>query len=46
MTDLVDDAAGALEEGFGEAVPVLGMSTGGSLALQLAADRPGWSLGS
>ena len=41
MTDLTNDYAEALEEEFGEPVDVLGISTGGSLALQLAADRPG-----
>lgn len=40
MTDLVDDYAGALEGEFGEPVRVLGMSTGGSIALQLAVERP------
>src|SRR3712207_2271248 len=41
MVDLANDYAGALEEEFGGPVDVLGISTGGSLALQLAADRPG-----
>ncbi len=41
MTDLVNDYAEALDEEFGGPVDVLGISTGGSLALQLAADRPG-----
>ena len=40
MTDLVNDYAEALEEEFGEPVDVLGISTGGSIALELAADRP------
>jgi pimeloyl-ACP methyl ester carboxylesterase len=40
MTDLANDYAEALEEEFGELVDVLGISTGGSIALQLAADRP------
>jgi pimeloyl-ACP methyl ester carboxylesterase len=40
MTDLTNDYAEALDEEFGEPVDVLGISTGGSLALQLAADRP------
>jgi pimeloyl-ACP methyl ester carboxylesterase len=41
MTDLANDYAVALEEEFGGPVDVLGISTGGSIALQLAADRPG-----
>jgi pimeloyl-ACP methyl ester carboxylesterase len=41
MEDLANDYAGALEDGFGGPVDVLGISTGGSLAPQLAADRPG-----
>jgi pimeloyl-ACP methyl ester carboxylesterase len=41
MGDLANDYAEALEDGFGRPVDVLGISTGGSLALQLAADRPG-----
>lgn len=41
MTDLANDYAGALEDEFGWPLDVLGISTGGSLALQLAADRPG-----
>jgi len=40
MSDLAEDYAGALEDGFDGPVDVLGISTGGSLALQLAADRP------
>ena len=40
MTDLANDYAEALEEEFGGPVDVLGISTGGSLALQLAAERP------
>jgi pimeloyl-ACP methyl ester carboxylesterase len=40
MTDLANDYARALEEEFGGPVDVLGISTGGSIALQLAADRP------
>jgi pimeloyl-ACP methyl ester carboxylesterase len=40
MADLANDYAEALEDGFGGPVEVLGISTGGSLALQLAADRP------
>ena len=38
MADLANDFAEALEDGFGGPVAVLGISTGGSLALQLAAD--------
>lgn len=41
MADLAEGYAGALEDGFGAPVDVLGISTGGSIALQLAADRPG-----
>jgi pimeloyl-ACP methyl ester carboxylesterase len=41
MTDLGNDYAEALEEEFGRHVDVLGISTGGSIALQLAADQPG-----
>ncbi len=41
MGDLADDYAGALEDGFGGPADVLGISTGGSIALQLAVDRPG-----
>jgi pimeloyl-ACP methyl ester carboxylesterase len=40
MEDLANDYAGALDEMFQKPVDVLGISTGGSLALQLAADRP------
>jgi pimeloyl-ACP methyl ester carboxylesterase len=40
MEDLANDYAVALDEEFGEPVNVLGISTGGSLAMQLAADRP------
>ena len=40
MAGLAQDFAGALEEGFGTPVDVLGIFTGGSLALQLAADWP------
>jgi pimeloyl-ACP methyl ester carboxylesterase len=40
MQDLANDYAIALDEEFGEPVDVLGISTGGSIALQLAADRP------
>ena len=41
MEDLANGYAGALGDEFGGPVDVLGISTGGSLALQLAADRPG-----
>jgi pimeloyl-ACP methyl ester carboxylesterase len=40
MADLANDYAIALEGRFGGPVDVLGISTGGSLALQLAVDRP------
>jgi pimeloyl-ACP methyl ester carboxylesterase len=40
MEDLANDYAVALDEEFGAPVDVLGISTGGSIALQLAADRP------
>ena len=40
MAGLANDYAGALDDAFGAPVDVLGISTGGSLALQLAADRP------
>jgi pimeloyl-ACP methyl ester carboxylesterase len=40
MADLADAYAVALDGEFGEPVDVLGISTGGSVALQLAADRP------
>src|SRR3712207_2647583 len=40
MEDLAKDYAGALDEEFGAPVDVLGISTGGSIARQLAADRP------
>jgi pimeloyl-ACP methyl ester carboxylesterase len=40
MEDLANDYAGVLDEEFGEPVDVLGMSTGSSIALQLAAARP------
>ena len=40
MADLAADYARAIEEGFRGPVDVLGISTGGSIALQLAADRP------
>lgn len=40
MADIAGRHAEALAERFGEPVDVLGMSSGGSLALQLAADHP------
>jgi pimeloyl-ACP methyl ester carboxylesterase len=40
MAGLARDYAGALAGAFGTPVDLLGISTGGSLALQLAADRP------
>jgi len=40
MADLADDVAAAVRAGFDGPVPVLGMSTGGSVALQLAVDHP------
>ncbi|WP_371779628.1 alpha/beta fold hydrolase [Streptosporangium subroseum] len=40
MAELAAHYAGAIETTFTSPVNVLGMSTGGSLALQLAADRP------
>ncbi len=40
MSDLANDYAEALEDEFGGPVDVLGISTGGSLALQLAAQWP------
>jgi pimeloyl-ACP methyl ester carboxylesterase len=40
MANLADDYAVALEDEFDEPVDVLGISTGGSIALQLAVDRP------
>ena len=40
MTDLVNDYAEALEDEFGGPVDVLGISTGGLIALQFAADQP------
>ncbi|MEV0589505.1 alpha/beta hydrolase [Nonomuraea sp. NPDC050310] len=40
MADLAAQHAEALADRFGEPVDVLGMSSGGSLALQLAADHP------
>lgn len=41
MADVAAQHAEALTEEFGEPVNVMGMSSGGSLALQLAADHPG-----
>ena len=40
MADVADVHAGALAERFETAVPVVGVSSGGSVALQLAADHP------
>jgi pimeloyl-ACP methyl ester carboxylesterase len=40
MADLAADYATAIPRWFGEPVDVLGLSTGGSVALQLAADHP------
>ena len=41
MSDLAADVADAIAELGGGPVPVVGISTGGSLALQLAVDHPG-----
>ena len=41
MTDIAADHAVALADEFGGPTHVLGMSTGGSVALQLAVDHPG-----
>jgi pimeloyl-ACP methyl ester carboxylesterase len=38
--DIASEHADALREGFGTPVDVIGMSTGGSIAQQLAADHP------
>lgn len=40
MADLADDVARAVRAGFDGSVPVVGFSTGGSVALQLAVDHP------
>lgn len=40
MADLADEHADAIRTEFGEPVDVLGVSSGGSIALQLAADHP------
>jgi pimeloyl-ACP methyl ester carboxylesterase len=40
MADIAADYAGALRQRFAGPVDVMGMSTGGSVALQLAADHP------
>lgn len=40
MADLADDVASAVQERFPGPVPVIGTSTGGSVALQLAVDHP------
>ncbi|MBH0780959.1 alpha/beta fold hydrolase [Nocardia bovistercoris] len=41
MADIAAEHARALDAEFGAAVDVLGISSGGSVALQLAADHPG-----
>lgn len=41
MHDLASDVAAAIRTEFGCAVPVMGVSTGGSIALQLALDNTG-----
>lgn len=41
MADLATNHARALKAGFGMPVDILGTSTGGSVASQLAADYPG-----
>jgi pimeloyl-ACP methyl ester carboxylesterase len=40
VAQLCDELAAAMRERFGEPVDVLGLSTGGSIAQQLAADQP------
>ncbi len=40
MTDMADDYAAMIREEFGRPVDVIGVSTGGSIALYLAADHP------
>ncbi|WP_280353673.1 alpha/beta fold hydrolase [Nocardia otitidiscaviarum] len=40
MADIADQHAEALHKEFGEPVDVIGVSSGGSVALQLAADHP------
>lgn len=40
MADVAAEHAAALGEGFGRPVDLLGISTGGSIALQLAVDHP------
>ncbi|HET6654433.1 MAG TPA: alpha/beta hydrolase [Nocardioides sp.] len=40
MSDIAADYAGAIEQDIGEPVALHGTSTGGSVALQLAVDRP------
>jgi pimeloyl-ACP methyl ester carboxylesterase len=40
MSDIAGYLASAIENEFGEPVPLTGTSTGGSVALQLAVDRP------
>jgi len=40
MADLADRHATAIAEHFGEPVDIIGISTGGAVALQVAVDRP------
>ncbi len=40
MKDMADDYAAMIEEEFGEPVDVIGISSGGSIALYFAADHP------
>jgi pimeloyl-ACP methyl ester carboxylesterase len=40
MKDMADDYAVMIREEFGQAVDILGISTGGSIALHFAADHP------
>lgn len=40
MSDIAGHLATAIETEFGDSVPVTGTSTGGSVALQMAVDRP------
>jgi pimeloyl-ACP methyl ester carboxylesterase len=41
MTDMADDYAAMIREEFGGPVDVIGLSSGGSIALYFAADHPG-----
>jgi pimeloyl-ACP methyl ester carboxylesterase len=41
MKDMADDYAAMIQEEFGEPVDVIGLSSGGSIALYFAADHPG-----